>query len=137
MKVAEQPSATRVRLDVWLDVACVCRTRSAAQHACRGGKVAVNGVRARPHREITTGDRVAITTRSGHKRELIIETVAERHVPKSDARTFYRDVTPPPTPAEAELRELLRRAGPTPGAREGAPDRRARRLRRELKSRIY
>ena len=98
----------------------------------------VNGVRARPHREITTGDRVAITTRSGHKRELIIETVAERHVPKSDAHTFYRDVTPPPTPAKAELRELLRRAGPTPGgAREGAPDRRARRLRRELKSRIY
>ena len=28
-----------VRLDVWLDVACVFRTRSEAQKACRGGKV--------------------------------------------------------------------------------------------------
>ena len=31
-----------VRLDVWLDVACLFRTRSEAQNACRGGKVTVN-----------------------------------------------------------------------------------------------
>lgn len=82
-----------------------------------------------------TGDRIVVTATGGRKRELVVETVTEQHVPKADARTLYRDVTPPPTPAEAELRELLRRAGPTPGAREGAPDRRVRRLRRGLKRR--
>src|SRR5262249_8455489 len=32
-----QPEAERV--DVWLDVACLFKTRSLAQAACRGGKV--------------------------------------------------------------------------------------------------
>ena len=35
----------RIRLDVWLDVACVCRTRSAARQACLGGKVSVKAVK--------------------------------------------------------------------------------------------
>ena len=34
---------TSVRLDIWLDVACLYRTRSEAQKACQGGKVEVNG----------------------------------------------------------------------------------------------
>ena len=41
-----------VRLDIWLDVACLFKTRSEAQRACKGGKVEVNGQSAKPHREI-------------------------------------------------------------------------------------
>lgn len=116
----------RVRLDAWLDVACVCRTRSAARQACLGGKVDVNGARAKPHREIRAGDRIAITTASGRKRRLVVKAVAARHVPKPAARALYDDVTPPRTPAQDELQDLLRLAGPPPGGR-GAPDRRQRR----------
>ncbi len=32
-----------LRLDVWLDVACLFKTRSDAKRACEGGKVSVNG----------------------------------------------------------------------------------------------
>ena len=32
-----------VRLDIWLDVACLARTRSQAKELCDGGKVEVNG----------------------------------------------------------------------------------------------
>ena len=32
---------TTVRLDVWLDVSCLYRTRSEAQRACEGGKIEV------------------------------------------------------------------------------------------------
>ena len=117
----------RLRLDVWLDVACVCKTRSAARQACLGGKIAVNGTRAKPHREVGAGDRIEVTTASGRRRELVVLAVAPRHMPKSEARALYEDVTPPPTPEEVELRELLRLAGPTPGSRQGAPDRRQRR----------
>ena len=45
-----------VRLDVWLDVTCLFKTRSEAQKACRGGKVDVNGQAAKPHREMKPGD---------------------------------------------------------------------------------
>ena len=36
-----------VRLDVWLDVACLYPTRSQAKAACEGGKVDVNGAHAK------------------------------------------------------------------------------------------
>ncbi len=129
--------AQRIRLDVWLDVACVCKTRSAARQACLGGKISVNGTRAKPHREIGAGDRINITTASGRRRELVVRSVAPRHVPKPEAQTLYEDVTPPPTPEEVELRELLQLAGPIRGSRQGAPDRRERRLlRRSARDRL-
>lgn len=118
----------RIRLDVWLDVACVCKTRSAARQACLGGKVSVNGARAKPNREIRAGDRIGITGAHGHGRELVVRAVEAQHVPKATARDLYEDVTPPPTPEELELRDLLRRAGPVPG-QGSTPDRRNRRQR--------
>jgi ribosome-associated heat shock protein Hsp15 len=75
-----------VRLDVWLDVACVFPTRSQAKAAIEGGKVEVNGARAKPHREIRTGDRVTITTSRGDPRVLRVEGLAARSLPKADAR---------------------------------------------------
>ena len=65
----EDPSAgslASVRLDVWLDVACVYPTRSQAKAACEGGKVDVNGARAKPHREIRAGDTVWIPPGEKH-----------------------------------------------------------------------
>lgn len=118
----------RIRLDVWLDVACVCKTRSAARQACLGGKVSVNGARAKPNREIRAGDRIGITGPRGRGRELVVKVVEAQHVPKATARKLYEDVTPPPTPEELELRDLLRRAGPVPG-QGSTPDRRNRRQR--------
>jgi ribosome-associated heat shock protein Hsp15 len=59
-----------------------------------------------------------------------------RHVPKREARLLYEDVTPPPTPAEAELlrlSRLARAAGVVPDT--GAPHKRDRRLIRRLKGR--
>lgn len=117
----------RIRLDVWLDVACVCKTRSAARQACLGGKVSVNGARAKPNREIRAGDRIGITGPHG-RRELVVKVVEAQHIPKATARKLYEDVTPPPTPEELELRDLLRRAGPVPG-QGSTPDRRSRRQR--------
>ena len=122
-----------VRLDVWLDVACVFKTRSEAQRACKGGKVLVNGHRVKPHRELQIGDRVEVTRGRGPRRQLIVASVDDSHVPKSMARTMYEDVTPPPTPEEQELLDLLRRAGPRPPTSPRAPDKRDRRTLRRLK----
>ena len=123
-----------VRLDVWLDVACVFKTRSEAQRACKGGKVLVNGHRGKPHRELRLGDRLDVTLGGGRKRQLVVSALADTHVPKATARTMYEDVTPPPTAEEQELRDLLRRAGPRPpSGRATAPDKRDRRTLRRLK----
>ena len=122
----------QVRLDVWLDVACLFRTRSEAQKACRSGKVAVNGQKAKPNRLVRAGDELEIGRGFGRKQRVIVLAAAERHVPKADARRLYDDRTPTPTAEEIELRRAERqyRAAVTPPR---SPDKRERRARRRLK----
>jgi ribosome-associated heat shock protein Hsp15 len=125
-----------VRLDVWLDVACLFKTRSEAQKACKGGKVDVNGQSAKPHREVRPGEVVEISRPHGRRQRVVVLATTEQHIPKAEARKLYDDITPPPSPEEQELIDLMRLAGPrrrlTPTA---APDRRERRRLRSLKER--
>jgi ribosome-associated heat shock protein Hsp15 len=123
-----------MRLDVWLDIACLFKTRSEAQKACKGGKVRVNGQPAKPHREIRTGEEIAITRPMGRRQRVVVQALAERHVPKAEARALYTDVTPPPTREEIQAREIARLVRPfTRPASAGAPDKRERRALRRLK----
>ena len=126
-----------VRLDQWLDIACLFRTRSEAQKACKGGKVDVNGQAAKPHREIKPGDEIEITRPLGRRQKLVVRDLAERHIPKASARELYADLTPPPSAEEVEARriERLARAFLKPEA-SGSPDKRERRALRRLKGRI-
>src|SRR5436190_1440603 len=119
---ASQP----VRLDIWLDVACLFKTRSEAQKACRGGKIDVNGQTAKPNRLVRPGDELVIGRPYGRKQRVIVRGVTDRHVAKAQARELFEDLTPAPTPAEIELRraERLYRAAVTPPR---APDKRQRR----------
>ena len=125
-----------VRLDIWLDVACLFKTRSEAQKACKGGKIEVNGQPAKPNRLVRAGDEVEISRPFGRKQRLRITALAERHVKKADARSLYDDLTPPPTAEEIEVRrmERLYRAAMTPPR---APDKRARRALRALKEKQH
>jgi len=123
-----------VRLDVWLDVACLFRTRSEAQKAVRGGKILVNGQPARPHRLLRIGDALEIGRPLGHKQLILVKALADRHVARADARALYEDRTPVPTAEEIERRRLERiyRAQMSPPR---APDKRQRRELRRLKGR--
>lgn len=127
---ADANSLQSLRIDVWLDVACLFRTRSEAQRAAKGGKVEINGQRAKPHREIRPGDEIRITRGNGVTQVVAVTALAEHHLPKADARALYEDRTPPLTREEREFRMLLRRAGRAP-----APDKQQRRQLRRLKGR--
>jgi ribosome-associated heat shock protein Hsp15 len=121
-----------VRLDVWLDIACLFRTRSEAQKACRGGRIEVNGQDAKPNRLVRPGDALTIGRPFGRKQLIVVRQLADRHMPKSQARLLYEDRTPQPTAEEIETRRLERlyRAAATPPR---APDKRERRALRQLK----
>ena len=101
-----------MRLDVWLDVACLFKTRSDAQRACNGGKIEVNGQRAKPHRELKEGDAIAISRPPGRVQQVVVRGLAGQHIAKADARQLYDDVTPPPSPDEQRVLDLLRLARP-------------------------
>ncbi len=130
------PGPADIRLDVWLDVTCLFKTRSDAQRACKGGKVDVNGQSAKPHRLIHAGDQVRITRPLGRHQLVVVTGMTERHVPKADARALYEDRTPPPTPDELALRRIdrLLHAPRVIGAPR-TPDRREKRRIRRLKER--
>jgi ribosome-associated heat shock protein Hsp15 len=124
--------ADAVRLDVWLDVACLFKTRSEAKRACEGGKVEVNGQPAKPNRSVKDGDRLRISRPFGRRRDVIVRLVLDQHVKKSEAKALYDDVTPMPTPEEIEMRrvERIHRAA---ARAAGRPDRRRRQQLRRLK----
>ncbi len=127
-------TTSTVRLDVWLDVACLYRTRSEAQRACQGGKVEVNGQNSKAHRQLKIGDELCLSRPFGRKQTLTVLGLAERHVPRAEARLLYQDTTPPISEEEKELRRLERiyRASMR---RTHAPDKRERRALRKLKGR--
>ena len=132
--VNDQREPEGVRLDVWLDVACLFRTRSEAQKACQGGKVDVNGQAAKPNRRLRIGDELQIKRPLGRQQRIKVRALADRHIAKAEARLLYEDLTPPPTAEEIEARRMERlfRAAMTA---PGSPDKRQRRALRKMKGR--
>ncbi len=114
-------------------MACLFKTRSEAKHACEGGKVSINGDGAKAHREIKEGDELEITRPFGRHQTVVVKGLAEKHLPKAEARLLYEDVTPKPSAEEIELRRMARLAAPTRPRGAGAPDKRERRELRRMK----
>jgi ribosome-associated heat shock protein Hsp15 len=132
--MTDQSETSRdVRLDVWLDVSCLYRTRSEAQKACKSGKVAVNGQPARQNRSMRRGDEIELSRPFGRKQILRVLGLADRHIAKAEARALYEDLTPAPTVEEIEMRRIERmfRAA-TP---KKSPDKRDRHALRRLRGR--
>ena len=121
-----------VRLDIWLDVACLFRTRSEAQKASKSGKIDVNGQAAKPNRYVRPGDEIEISRPFGRKQRLKVVALANRHIARAEARRLYEDLTPPPTPEEIEMRrqERIFHAAMTP---LHSPDKRQRRALRKMR----
>jgi len=123
-----------VRLDIWLDVACLFKTRSEAQNACKVGRLTVNRQPAKPNRRLRVGDEIEISRPMGRKQTIRVKALADKHIARADARALYDDLTPPPTAEEIELRRqerIWRAATISPHA----PDKRERRTLRKLKGR--
>jgi ribosome-associated heat shock protein Hsp15 len=95
----------------------------------------VNGQAARPNRNVRPGDVLTITRPGGRRQQVVVRGVTERHIPKAEARKLYEDTTPPPSPEEQALLDLIRLARRPVRPDLGAPERRERRrLRREKES---
>jgi ribosome-associated heat shock protein Hsp15 len=97
-----------VRLDVWLNLACIYKTRSRASEALKAGHVKLRGRSARPASTVKPGDRITVTL-PGVKRELEILEIPARSVSKEEARHLYREISREET-EKPEFAAALRRA---------------------------
>jgi ribosome-associated heat shock protein Hsp15 len=79
-----------VRLDKWLWAARFFKTRSLATDAVAGGKVEVNGERAKPAKAVKPGDEVRLRV-GPYEHILIVRDLGERRGPASVAATLYEE----------------------------------------------
>jgi len=79
-----------VRLDKWLWAARFFKTRSLATQAVAGGKVDVNGDRAKPAKPVAPGDEIRLRV-GPYEHILIVRDLGERRGPASVAATLYEE----------------------------------------------
>jgi ribosome-associated heat shock protein Hsp15 len=114
-----------VRIDKWLWAARFFKTRSLAATAVLGGRVHVNGERVKASKLVHAGDRIEIT--KGMERwTVVVERVAERRGPASEAQALYDETAESREQRERHAleRKLVRPPGSDLGAR---PTKQARR----------
>lgn len=99
-----------VRADVWVWAVRLYPTRSAAASACKGGKVHINGRRAKPAQPVKVGDRVEATAPSG-ERVVVVERLLAKRVGAAIARDCYTDHSPAPEPKEYRVAMPQRERG--------------------------
>ncbi len=116
-----------VRLDKWLQVARVFKTRTLAQRACTGGRVKLNGSTAKGHRPVSIEDKLEVRL-GDWTRVLVIKKIEPRPVPKAMARELYLDLSPP-KPTLDPIDRIMRQS---PAYRERGKGRPTKKERREV-----
>jgi ribosome-associated heat shock protein Hsp15 len=79
-----------VRMDKWLWAARFFKTRALATHACELGRVEANGLRAKPSRDVRTGDKLVIRNEGGEFQIEVLE-LSDMRGPAEKARTLYSE----------------------------------------------
>ena len=126
-------AGSRHRIDRWLWCARFHRSRSLAAAAVSGGKVDVNGERAKAARGIAIGDRLDITL-GPEAMTVMVLALPSRRGPATEARKCYEETTDSVLrrAVARERRQLERRSDTAPA---GRPDKRGRRAIRQLQGR--
>jgi ribosome-associated heat shock protein Hsp15 len=117
-----------VRLDKWLQVARMFKTRSQATRACTLSRVRVNGQSAKPHRIVAVGDRIEVERGGDWAQVIVVRELRDKPVPKAEAARLYDDESPP-RPKLSEVERLMRRP---PVQREAGTGRPTKKERREM-----
>ena len=79
-----------MRLDKWLWAARFFKTRTLAVEAIEGGRVSVNGDRAKPAKELKVGDRVSVR-RPPFEYVITVRELSDKRGPASVAATLYEE----------------------------------------------
>jgi ribosome-associated heat shock protein Hsp15 len=79
-----------IRIDKWLWAARFFKTRSLAADAVTGGKIDVNGARAKPSRIMRLGDKLNIR-RGPYESTIVVKGLAKLRGPASEAQLLYEE----------------------------------------------
>ena len=82
-----------IRLDKWLWTVRLFKTRSQATEACKGGKVKMAGVNAKPSKEVRVGDEIDIV-QTDIRKSVRIKQIGNNRVGPKLVPDLMEDLTP-------------------------------------------
>jgi len=126
MTPEDHGAAEGIRLDKWLWAARFFKTRKLAVEAINGGKVHLNGKRAKPGREIKPGSQLEIH-KGSFEWDITIKVIPKQRRPASEAIHFYLETEESVKRREQLSEEQRRLRNNTPHADKGRPTKRDRR----------
>jgi ribosome-associated heat shock protein Hsp15 len=97
--------AADIRVDKWLWAARFFKTRSLAAEAVSGGKIEINGERAKPSRVVRIGDKVGIR-RGPYEWTIIVKDASRLRGPAPQAQQLYEETEESRRKREAAIAQL-------------------------------
>jgi len=94
-----------MRLDKWLWTVRLFKTRSQATEACKGGKVKISGINAKPSKEIKVGEEIDIV-QNGIRKTVRVKQLNRSRVGAKLLPELMEDLTPK---EELEKLEMARK----------------------------
>ena len=100
----------QIRLDKWLKIARIFKTRSQAGHACDENHVKVNGEVAKAAKLIKPGDKLTVKGKNRY-REIDVADISFKSISAKEARELYREEKQEKLPEESlELIRLMKQS---------------------------
>ena len=124
--VSDKDIDAEIRLDKWLWAARFFKTRSLAADAVSGGKVEMNGDRAKPSRIVRASDKLTIR-RGPYEWTVVVKDVSRSRGPAPRAQQLYEETIESASEREAAIAQMKLERSPKfdiPG-RPSKKDRRA------------
>ena len=118
-------TAGKVRLDKWLWAARFFKTRALAAEAIDGGRIEVNGERAKRSKAVQVGDTVRVR-RPPFEQVVVVTAVSDNRGSATIAAGLYRE-TDASAQARESLAEQMRAVGPSALRDKGRPSKKERR----------
>ena len=117
----------RTRLDKWLWAARFFKTRSLATEAANRGHIDVNGLPAKPARELRPGDTIELRLAGSLARTLVVKDLSSQRGPAPVAQALYEETAD--SVAQRLKAAEARRLAPEPALslEQGRPTKRDRR----------
>ncbi len=108
----ENPQKT-IRLDKWLKIARIIKTRTQATEACDQGRIKLNNQAAKPAKMVKIGDTVSVKLKL-RTRTFDILDIVQKSIKAEEAKNLYREHELSPEEKDAEdIRSLFYQAAKT------------------------
>jgi len=81
-----------LRIDKWLSSVNVVKRRTIAQDMVKSGVVYINGIKAKPSKDVKIGDKIKIEYLKGAKEYEVLQIPTTKTVPKSAKDEYVKEL---------------------------------------------